>query len=194
MALRDLLAGEAADHRRAADAAARGQSLTGLSGHHTQTESRFADGDRLFGERAEPVAPPAASVDTPIDVPRRRPATATERKPFGDQEQTLSYPERPGYRRYWANDRAGRIARFKEAGYDHVRDPESGEPVTRITDVIDGRGRNSYLMEIPLEWYQEDMAKNAEALERRLSMIKSGEKGQDVTVENSYARVKITGR
>jgi hypothetical protein len=38
------------------------------------------------------------------------------------------------------------------------------------------------------------MAKNAEALERRLSMIKSGEKGQDVTVENSYARVKITGR
>ena len=103
-------------------------------------------------------------------------AEMPERKPFGTSEQILAYPKRPGYRRYWANDRPGRIARFKEAGYTHVMDA-NGQPVARTTDVVDGRGRASYLMEIPMKWYQQDMAAQQEELKGRLDDIRTGKAG-----------------
>ena len=208
MALRDLLAGEDNDNRAAAEAAASGRSITGLSGRHTEIDRRFASGDEVFGGQTQPVAgecvarPQVQRVapdgldaligDDPIF--RQQRPEQIERKPFGDREQTLAYPARPGYRRYWFNDRAGRINRAKQAGYAHVIDPDTSEPLQRNTDVIDGRGRSSYLMEIPMEWYQQDMAKNASTLAKRLNDIKSGRAGQDVTVEKSYSDIKITGR
>lgn len=190
MALRDILAGEDNDQRTAADAAAHGRSITGFSGRHTEVNDRFAARESLFGAPASQPTPPASqpeppspaqSVNDPIipwDAPARRRGTDTfERQPFGDAEQQLAYPQRPGYRRYWFNDRPGRIKRAIQAGYAHVNDGDTGQPVVRTTDVVDGRGRQSYLMEQPIEWYQQDMAKNARRLADRLNDIRNGRAG-----------------
>lgn len=81
------------------------------------------------------------------------------RKPFGAMEQKLAYPQRNGYHRHWFNDHPGRIADAKAAGYDHVLGVDK-KPVKRPV----GTGREGgvlmgYLMEIPEELWQEDMAR-----------------------------------
>jgi len=209
MALRDVLAGEAADASQAAEAAAHGRSLTGFSGRRSDVEDRFATPGQVFGGTAEPIAGERVakmqvrSIGGDSDIGdliagdplfRERPTGTFDRKPFGDQEQALYYPPRSGFRRYWFNDIPGRIARAKQAGYSHVIDPDTNQPLARITDKDNGRGRASYLMEIPIEWYQQDMAKNAAKLEDRLNDIRKGQNGSDINVENGYAKISITGR
>src|SRR5580698_7649224 len=44
-----------------------------------------------------------------------------DRVPFGDQEQSLAWPEIPGFRLYWFNDVRDRVARAIRAGYVHVQ-------------------------------------------------------------------------
>lgn len=208
MALRDSLASEVADDRTAAAAAAAGRSITGFSGRHTDAGNRFANHTDAFGPQVEPLIGDRvrAMSPAPMDgegfadaaLPQRVPAPPTEtreRKPFGMQEQTLAYPSRPGFRRYWANDKPGRIQRFREAGYDHVRD-DQGQPIARITGTIDGRGQSSYLMEIPNHWYQEDMARQAAELDARLGQIKRGQAGPGAE-DNRYIPeqgIRIQGR
>lgn len=196
MAVRDFLASEVADNRSAADAAAQGRSLTGMSGRHSDIESRVAGpGDRMFGGEAPQQSQPSPVVGERVAKPqmqnlggisdlidndpvfRERSAPLLERKPFGNQEQVLAYPNRAGFRRYWFNDIPGRLQRAKDAGYAHVLDEHDGKPVARITDKADGRGRASYLMEIPIEWYQQDMARQAADLDRRLHDIRNGAAG-----------------
>ena len=220
MALRDLLAGETEDATRAAQAAASGRSLTGLSGRHT--DAQFASRDDMFGGPAQPreTAPQPPPQPEPImgervsprrldpvfgagaqqtdDDPifRRSGARVVERQPFGNQEQTLAYTPRPGYRPYWFSDIPGRIVRAKRAGYSHVLDPDTGENMSRITDRADGRGRASYLMEIPIRWYQEDMGRQAAHLAERIDQIRRGPGGEDA-IENQYVPkqgIRITGR
>lgn len=215
MALRDVLAGEDTDHRAAADAAAHGRSITGFSGRHTEIDERVARREGLFGDpmgkpapQAKPAPdpePPGPTLDVfaplfgiPADAPGRlqRLEETRERVPFGDAEQQLAYAVRPGYRRYWFNDRPGRILRARQAGYEHVKDPETGEPVSRTTDVVEGRGRQSYLMEQPIHWYQADMAKNAQRLEAKLNDIRRGRAGPGAE-DNRYIPqqgIRIEGR
>lgn len=212
MTLRDILAGEESDALRASQAAVHGRSLTGLSGHRVETT--FAARDELFGgttdrqaepllgERVQPIA--AAEIGSGSErgrVPddplfRRTGAPMRERVPFGNQEQTLAFIARPGYRPYWFSDVPGRISRAKRAGYSHVMDPDTSEPLSRITDRADGRGRASYLMEIPIQWYQEDMARQAAALGLRLDDIRKGQAGPGAG-DNRYVPaqgIHITGR
>lgn len=193
MPIRDLLAGEDNDARRAADAAAHGRSLTGLSGRHTDADPRFATADAVFGGGVEDTRPGPLIGDRiqprqiqqigglegmigndPMFRRERLAEMVVERQPFGTMEQELAYPTRPGYRRYWFNDKPGRIRRAAKAGYAHVIDPDTRENVSRVTDRVDGRGQSSYLMEIPIKWYQEDMGKQAQVLERRLHDIRTG--------------------
>ena len=102
--------------------------------------------------------------------PRRR----RSRKPFGNQDQKLQYPERPGMHRHWFNDIPGRLMRAKEAGYEQVMD-ENGEPVKMVVGVSRGGGPlTAYLHEIPIEDYQEDMAANDSVVHERLGQIKAG--------------------
>ena len=100
------------------------------------------------------------------------------RKPFGSMEQNLAWEPIPGYRLYWFNDTPGRIARAKEAGYEHVQD-DRGQPVCRNVGRGDANsgGMNGYLMKIPLEWYYDDMGRAQEALDKRLADIKAGRHG-----------------
>lgn len=194
--LNDLLSNEVADTRTAADAAARGRSLTGLSNRHTD---RLADGpEPIAGERvtagANAMSRPGAA--TEVVAPVRRLPAVKGREPFGAHEQQLAWPIRPDYRGYWFSDTPGRVARAKRAGYQHVIDPDTRDPVSRITDRADGRGRASYLMEIPRQWYLEDMARQASQLAARLDDIRRGQAGPGAE-ENRYVPqqgITITGR
>lgn len=199
MALRDRLAEEAADH-----AAIR----AGIPGSRVGARPMDRD-DELFGAQVAPVtgervakmeiaraAPDGIEsliANDPVFSERRAPL---DRKPFGAMEQTLAWEPRAGYRRYWFNDTPGRITRAKEAGYTHVEDPSTREPVSRITDRADGRGRSSYLMEIPMAWYQQDMGVQAATLKARLDSIRYGKAGPGAE-DGRYipeVGIKITGR
>lgn len=219
MALRDLLAGENDDAARASQAAASGRSLTGLSGRQTETQFAGRDdvfggpapatsepsrpmspepvmGERIGGRRLDPIFGGGETQARDNDPVFRRPGAIVDRQPFGNQEQTLAYTPRPGYRPYWFSDIPGRIARAKRAGYTHIIDPDTGESMSRVTDRADGRGRSSYLMEIPIQWYQDDMGRQAASLAERIDQIRRGPAGEDA-VENQYVPkqgIRISGR
>jgi hypothetical protein len=161
MAVRDLLAGEAADAQRAIASAQHGRSLTGLSGRHTDVGAEPIAGERV--ERAThaggaPIAGPPGRV------------------PFGAMTLTMQADPRPGFHRHWFNDEPGRVDRAKLAGYTHVQ--KNGEPMSMIVGKDEGgRGKKAYLMEIPQEWYDSDMAAQQAELEAKLAEIRHGRGG-----------------
>lgn len=126
---------------------------------------------------------------------RVREEFGSERKPFGVAEQQLAWPEIPGFRLYWFNDVPGRIERAKRAGYDHVND-QDGTAVSRIVGINPQApgGLKSYLMKMPIEWYEQDRAKTEELEQRTMQQIQSGNL-QNAAVQNGYmptGRTKIT--
>lgn len=83
------------------------------------------------------------------------------RKPFGAFQQKLAYPARPGYYRYWFNDEPGRINEARDAGYEHVKDPHDKQHVKRVVGTRkEGGALWAYLMEIPTEIWELDLAAN----------------------------------
>lgn len=104
---------------------------------------------------------------------RQRPSG---RKPFGTREQKLAYPNREGYHRHWFNDEPGRIMRAQEAGYTQVMG-EDGKPVCTPVGVarIGGGVLIGYLMEIPIEWYREDMAAQEAEQRKLMDQIRDGQ-------------------
>ena len=184
MALRDLLAGEQEDARAATGAAVAGRSITGFRPLQTQRDAVF--GEPVAGAQPEPAPEPAAAGPAAAFAPSRQIlADGRERVPFGGTEQRLAYPARDGFRNYWFNDIPGSIRRAERAGYAHVLDPQTGEPVRVITDTTTAGGRYSYLMEIPIGWYQEDKALQAAELDRRLTDIRKGQAGPGAS-DNRY--------
>lgn len=96
------------------------------------------------------------------------------RKPFGSMSLKLDYPVREGFHRHWFNDVPGRIDRAKEAGYEHVMSNE-GKPVSRTVGTAEGGGAlTAYLMEIPEEWYQQDMATEQNLIDEKEEVIRRG--------------------
>ena len=196
MALRDLISGETKDAMQAADSAMRGRSMTGLSGLHTEVPP--IAGRMVEPPRVQRIGPdgPAASPRAEAPLPPRPAPMEGERIPFEDLEQKMAWPARPGYRRYWFNDVPGRIARALRAGYTHVLDPDSGGHAEVMSDKGAFGGRNSYLMEIPMQWYQEDMARNAEREKARLDDLRNGRAGPGAD-DNRYipsTGIRIDGR
>jgi hypothetical protein len=202
MALRDLLAAEINDGRIAAERAAHGQSMTGFSGRHTEIDPRT-----LYGGIADLPAAPSMPEPIPDDMRARpllddplltglRKAEPAKRIRFGANAQRLAFPNRPGFRRYWVNDDPGRVAMAKKGGYAHVMDPEQpGVPMALVTDKTQQGGRRSYLMEIPMEWYQEDMAAAQAERDKAMSDIKYGRAGPG-SEDNRYVPkqgIKIQG-
>lgn len=176
--LNDLLHSEQSDAERAAAMAAAGRSMTGLSGRLFERDHAAPEGP-IYGERVTRQLPGMTEPQPfgGLQPVGRHINSGRERVPFGDNEQQLAYPKRPGYRRYWFVEVPGRIQRAREAGYEHVRNPQTGEPVSLVTDRVDTGGRRSYLMEIPIELYAQDMALAAARLDARLREIKEGRFG-----------------
>jgi len=97
------------------------------------------------------------------------------RKPFGGREQKLTWPSREGFHRHWFNDEPGRLIRAQEAGYEHVKD-DAGQNGCTVVGIGRGGGAlTAYLMEIPLQWYQEDMAAQDSEVMEQLGQIQRGE-------------------
>ncbi len=115
---------------------------------------------------------PAMAVETEQAPSGRPPRT---RKPFGTMEQTMAYPKREGFHRHWFNDVKDRISRAQEAGYEHVKNSE-GKNVQMVVGTAEGGGAmHGFLMEIPEEWYQEDMRAQQKLINDNEAQIKRGE-------------------
>ena len=106
--------------------------------------------------------------------PDRNVNVRPSRRPFGSQTQKLAYEKREGFFRRWFNDTPGRIDAAREAGYKIVKD-KAGKEVARPVGVYDnGVAMMAYLMEIPQEWYDEDMAAQQALLDQTDEAIKRG--------------------
>lgn len=120
----------------------------------------------------KPETVPIQSIDKPVVEAGVRPAN---RKPFGTMDQKMAYPERQNFHRHWFNDVPGRIGRAIEAGYTYVK-AKDDKNVSMFVGTAEGGGPlTAFLMEIPEEWYQEDMAIQQREIDERESKIKRGE-------------------
>lgn len=130
---------------------------------------------RREAEVARALSGQAEQEYTPTDTLPRRERKPFVRKPFGNQEQKLAYPNREGFHRHWFNDEPGRIMRAREAGYEQVED-EDGRPVSTVVGI--GRGGQAlvaFLMEIPQQWFEEDMAAQETTVHGLMTQIGRGE-------------------
>ena len=100
--------------------------------------------------------PKPADGGVSADDPRR---PGFVRQPFSGVTLKLSAPKRAGYHRHWFNDVLDRIGEAKRAGYTHVCEEGSTRPIKRVVGTAKGGGPlTAFYMEIPKEWFEEDMA------------------------------------
>lgn len=98
------------------------------------------------------------------------------RKPFGSQTQKLAFKKREGYFHYWFNDTPGRIQQAKDAGYTHVLDAMTHKPIQMVVGVTQqGAPLQGFLMEIPEEWHDADMAENEKKVSEKEDTIRRGQ-------------------
>lgn len=122
-----------------------------------------------------PAAQAASGAAIPVAEAEGRRVSRTSRVPFGNFEQKLAYPTREGYRRYWFNDDPGRLQKALEAGYDHVFDPILKQNVQRIVGRAESGGPLvAFLMEIPQEWFEDDMAAYQKIIDEKEAGYKRG--------------------
>lgn len=136
-----------------------------------------------MAREAAPVAAEglASLAATPVAETTDEPAmssriTRETRKPFGSTSQKLAYPDRPGYHRHWFNDNPGRIEGAQDAGYTHVQDSRKGTNVERVVGTREGgHPIVAFLMEIPQEWFDDDMKAYEEQVAGREAAIVRGQ-------------------
>lgn len=130
----------------------------------------------LAPRRGRPTNAEIAAREAQNEAPRRE-----SRRPFSSVELKLAYGDREGYHRHWFNDTNNRINRAIEAGYNHVTGKD-GKNVSRIVGVAEGGGPlHAFLMEIPEDWYKEDMAREQKLIDEKEAAIKHGSpKGGEV--------------
>lgn len=106
------------------------------------------------------------------------------REPFGEPRLKLQAPARAGYRRYWFNDDIpGRIERALKAGYSFVK--VNGENKRSVVGrAKTGGAQIAYLMEIPQDWFIQDVRLAQQKVDEIDAAIKGGninEKGGTAT-------------
>lgn len=91
-------------------------------------------------------------------------------------EQKMGVPARTGWVRRWVNDTPGRINKFKNKGWEFVKNPDTGENwmLTVNTAITDQGGIKGYVMEIPQQFYQEDQSAKQESLDALDASIYGG--------------------
>lgn len=109
-------------------------------------------------------------------------ALRKNRIPAGVPQPSLIAPKREGYQRRWVCDRPGRLDKLYKGGWrfvekDDIDDdlPQMLKSTTResidstVTQAVgshkSGKEMTAYLMEIPMELYEEDQAVKMEALD-----------------------------
>jgi len=122
------------------------------------------------------------------------PVKRAKRIPVGGPRNILTVAQKdPNYSYRWVNDTPGRIAAFKEGGYEVVTDDnEVGDNTvdrgsklgSAITKSVGGH-TTAVLMRIPKEWYDEDQAakqKDVDILEATM---------RDQAQRGDYGSVKV---
>jgi hypothetical protein len=134
----------------------------------------------------------AGEVQADAGLPQR-----PSRKPFGSMSLKLDYAQREGFHRHWFNDTPGRIDRAKEAGYEHVKGNDQ-KNVSRTVGTAEGGGAlTAYLMEIPEEWYQQDMASEQVVIDEKEEAIRRGKpegEGENQYVPSQGISIKSGSR
>lgn len=173
---------------RARDAEAVAQAMAAAEPAAEAAPPRMVNPESLqrpqdVGEQPAPAMHPADRAAHDVD----RKATAEElaehteafgagfvRKPFAERQMRLHAPRRPGFHRHWINDIPGRVAHMKERGYKIVH--EDGKPIIKTVSVAaNGTGLNGYLMEIPVQWFEEDQRASQKATDEIEATIRRGE-------------------
>lgn len=119
--------------------------------------------------RPEPQESPIAAAEVPNEaVPKRK------RRRRGALEHGGAYklhaPTRKGYVRRFVNDKGNRLAELQEIGYTFVEEQGidthgPGSRINRLAGTHEGGAPlKTYLMEIPEEFYREDLEDKDEAL------------------------------
>lgn len=137
---------------------------------------------------------PLASENDP-DLAARIAHIRETRVESGDSELRLSAEQRPGFMRRWINDNAnGRVARMRKRGWEVVTDGD-GKPMETTVGTKDEGGRlQSYLLEIPLEIYDEDQEKKQRALDEidmAVAMGRHNEEANDGRYVPTSTPIKI---
>ena len=122
-----------------------------------------------------PAAQEPAAINEPAQIGdldaaalRARQLREGNRRPANARVPRLDYPKRPGWHQCWINDQPGNIQKFRELGYDFRIDPVSKERISRIAGTAEsGGGLSTFLMEIPLDIYNDDR----KALEDEMNKI-----------------------
>lgn len=122
----------------------------------------------------DPVIPIQAADDQPAGYSGT--LTRRTRKPLGTTEQKLAYAPRQGFVRRWFNDMPGRVSRaVEEGGWTHVLDAK-GKNVERVVGVKpEGGALAAFLLELPEEWYREDMAAQQAAIDAKEQSMRRGQ-------------------
>lgn len=162
----------------------------GASGPPTQQRPGQARPQQTATPKSKPPAQrkaiPKETTTDPAPVSSGRPMTREQRRPFGSQRQKLAYPIRPGFHRHWFNETPGRLQEAEMAGYKYVLDKE-GLKVCRPVGVTDAGGAlMAYLMEIPEEWFNEDMSAQQARVDEVDKAIRRGDVEGKVGEEGRY--------
>lgn len=147
------------------------------------------EGGQTLGEMPRPGKAGGISQDDP-----RRPGFV--RQPFGAVSLKLSAPKRAGYHRHWFNDELDRIAQAKAAGYTHVLEESTNKPMKRVVGTAkQGGALTAYLMEIPKEWFEADMAVGQKMVDEVDAAIRGGtvasKEGDERYVPNQGKAIRI---
>lgn len=127
------------------------------------------------------------AAETFVEGPDGKRITRDNRRGFGNQSQKLAYPNRIGYHRHHFNDTPGRIVGALKAGWTHVVDPETGKPIENVVGVAaTGGGLKAYLLEIPEEWWKDDMGEQEKLNAAKEETIKRGAKASNREDEKNF--------
>lgn len=125
---------------------------------------------------------------------------SNKRTPVG-QRNVLRAEEKKGFKRRFVNDKDNRIQMFLDAGYTIVQDGSSvadknvgdSHGTGSVAGKYVGDGTRAILMEIPEEFYKEDLAAKSERIKATEAGLGRNEHGS-ITDEGIYGEGISTGR
>jgi hypothetical protein len=161
-------------------------------GHNSKNSIVVDTGDRTF-------ARPDREQEPDREFNRER-----QREPI-DQQSLFCIEERPGYQRAVILEYPGRVQRYERAGWVAVtsesadKSDDHGRATSRLDSVMrivmnfrpDAPVHTGVVMEILLEYWNEDLRNFHEALDRKEESF-NPEKFQQEGFENSYGSMKRT--
>lgn len=163
------------DGRRAALRAMASSALRSEPKHYSALEEVRATAVDVGAEAPGISADVSLAAEPPRDDEDHAAAVERIRKmrrPFGSSTRKLELAQRPNYKRHWFNDTGARVQEYLDSGWAHVKD-QKGQPLKRAV----GTGRDNgvlyaYAMELPEEFWLEDMAARHEQAKARMDAVK----------------------